>query len=126
MEFSHEPVLLNECIENLRINQDGIYVDATLGGAGHSLEIAKRLSRDGILIGIDRDEESIAAAREKLKEFDNVIYVKNNHDNISEVKPLEISQSLLLRVRQRGSSRNKTNEWKSPGYKKNIRRFADR
>ena len=58
MEFKHVPVLLNECIENLKIKPDGIYVDGTLGGAGHSYEIAKRLSSKGRLIGIDRDEEA--------------------------------------------------------------------
>ena len=51
--------MLNECIEGLNINPDGIYVDGTLGGAGHSKEIAKRLSKKGMLIGIDRDEEAL-------------------------------------------------------------------
>ena len=62
MEFKHKPVLLNECIEGLKIKPDGIYVDGTLGGAGHSKEIAKRLdSKKGLLIGIDRDEEALMA-----------------------------------------------------------------
>ena len=56
MEFKHIPVLLNECIEGLNINPDGIYVDGTLGGAGHSSQIIKKLSSKGMLIGIDRDE----------------------------------------------------------------------
>lgn len=82
MEFKHVPVLLNECIENLKIKPDGIYVDGTLGGAGHSYEIAKRLSSKGRLIGIDRDEEALKAAREKLKEFSNISYIHGNHDDI--------------------------------------------
>jgi len=77
--------MLNECIEGLNIKQDGIYVDGTLGGAGHSKEIAKRLSNKGILIGIDRDEEALSAAKENLEEFQNVKYIHNNHDNIKEI-----------------------------------------
>ena len=85
MEFQHKPVLLNECIEGLNIKKDGIYVDGTLGGAGHSKEILKRLSKNGKLIGIDRDEEALNAAKENLKEYQNVIYVHDNHDNIKEI-----------------------------------------
>ena len=69
MEFKHIPVLLNECINGLEIKPDGIYVDGTLGGAGHSSEIVKHLSTKGTLIGIDRDEEALKAASEKLKEY---------------------------------------------------------
>lgn len=85
MEFKHKPVLLQECIENLKINPDGIYIDGTLGGAGHSVEIAKRLSSRGLLIGIDRDEEALKAAKDKLKEYKNVKYVHGNHDEIKEI-----------------------------------------
>ncbi len=85
IEFNHVSVLLNECIENLNIKPDGIYVDGTMGGAGHSLEIVKKLSRKGMLIGIDRDEEALAVAKERLKEFNNVKYVHDNHDNIDEI-----------------------------------------
>lgn len=85
MEFKHKPVLLEECIENLNINPDGIYVDGTLGGAGHSFEIAKRLSSKGMLIGIDRDEDALKAAKERLKKFNNVQYVHGNHDEIKEI-----------------------------------------
>lgn len=85
MEFKHQPVMLQECIEGLKIKEKGIYVDGTLGGAGHSIEITKRLSEKGKLIGIDRDEEALKAAKEKLKDFSNVIYVHNNHDNIQEI-----------------------------------------
>ena len=85
MEFKHRPVMLMECIEGLDIKPNGIYVDGTLGGAGHSREIAKRLSEDGKLIGIDRDEEALEAAKENLKDFSNVIYVHDNHDNIKNI-----------------------------------------
>ena len=63
MEFKHEPIMLNECIENLMIKPDGVYVDGTIGGAGHSSEIIKRLSSKGLLIGIDRDKEALAASK---------------------------------------------------------------
>ena len=82
MEFKHIPVLLEPTIENLQINPEGIYVDGTLGGAGHSFYIAKSLSEKGGLIGIDRDLEAIGAAKQKLAEFKNVKYVNDNHDNI--------------------------------------------
>ena len=59
MEFQHKSVLLQECIDGLNIKPDGIYVDGTMGGAGHSKEIVKRISEKGLLIGIDRDEEAI-------------------------------------------------------------------
>lgn len=85
IEFNHVSVLLNECIENLNIKPDGIYVDGTMGGAGHSLEIVKKLSEKGMLIGIDRDEEALTVAKERLKEFNNVKYVHDNHDNIDEI-----------------------------------------
>lgn len=82
MEFNHKPVLLKECIEGLNIKKDGIYVDGTLGGAGHSKEIAKKLSSNGILIGIDRDKEALSAAKQNLSEFENVKYIHGNHDDI--------------------------------------------
>ena len=85
MRFEHKPVMLNECIEGLNIKANGIYVDGTLGGAGHSKEILKKLSNDGLLIGIDRDEEALKAAKENLMEFKNVKYIHNNHDNIKEI-----------------------------------------
>ena len=85
MEFKHKPVMLKECIDGLNIKPNGIYVDGTLGGAGHSMEIAKRLSENGLLIGIDRDEDALCAAKEKLKEFKNIKYVKDNHDNIKQI-----------------------------------------
>ena len=85
MEFKHEPVRLEECIKGLDIKKEGIYVDGTLGGAGHSKEILKRLSKKGRLIGIDRDEEALSAAKANLKEFENVTYIHDNHDNIKQI-----------------------------------------
>ena len=84
-EFEHIPVLLNECIEGLKIKEKGIYVDGTLGGAGHSFRIATKLNNTGTLVGIDRDAEAIQKAKETLKEFNNIIYVQDNHDNIKEI-----------------------------------------
>lgn len=85
MEFHHISVLLNECIESLNIKPDGIYVDGTLGGAGHSYEICKRLTT-GRLIGIDQDMNAINAATERLKEFkDKVTLVHSNFSNVKQV-----------------------------------------
>lgn len=85
MDFHHIPVLFEECLDGLCIDSSGIYVDGTLGGAGHSSAIAARLT-DGRLIGIDRDENAIAAASERLKPFaERVTIVKNNFSNIKQV-----------------------------------------
>ena len=93
MEFKHNPVLLKETIDGLNIKPNGIYVDGTLGGAGHSKEIIKRLDKNkGLLIGIDRDEEALVAAKENLRDFTNVKYIHSNHDNIKEIlKDLKIN-----------------------------------
>lgn len=85
MKFSHVSVLLNESIEALDIKPNGVYVDCTLGGGGHSYEILKRLSPTGTLIGIDQDNSALMAAREKLKEFDNVFYIHDNFYNIDNI-----------------------------------------
>ena len=85
MEFKHKPVLLEECIEGLNIKKDGIYVDGTLGGAGHSKEILNKLGNTGCLIGIDRDVEAIDAAKRNLENYTNVKYVYGNHDDIKEI-----------------------------------------
>ena len=69
MEFKHVPIMLDECIENLSIKPDGVYVDATLGGAGHSSKIAEQLNENGILIGIDKDITAINVSRERLKDY---------------------------------------------------------
>lgn len=86
MTFNHKSVLLNETIESLNIQPDGIYVDGTLGGAGHSSEICRRLGTNGRLIGIDQDGDAIAAASERLKEFgDKVTIVRDNYVNTPSV-----------------------------------------
>lgn len=85
MEFKHFSVMLEECIEMLDIKEDGIYVDCTLGGAGHSKEIIKKLSPKGRLIGIDQDLDALKAAKEKLRDFNNVTYVHNNFYNIKDI-----------------------------------------
>ena len=123
MEFKHKPVLLNECIEGLNIKTDGIYVDGTLGGAGHSREILKRIDpKQGLLIGIDRDEEALQAAKQNLSEYKNVKYIHGNHDNIKEIlENLEIEKvdgilldlgvsSYQLDERERGFSYLGSNE----------------
>ena len=81
-EFSHYSVLLGESIDALDIKPDGIYVDGTAGGGGHSYEIAKRLDKGGRLIAIDQDEDAIAAAGKRLSDFsDRVTIVRNNFSN---------------------------------------------
>ncbi len=86
MEFKHKSVLLNETIENLNIKPNGIYVDGTLGGAGHSLEICKRLNEEGRLIGIDQDEDAIRAASDRLSQYrDRVTIVRDNYQNFQSV-----------------------------------------
>ena len=86
MEFKHKSVLLDETIESLNIKPNGIYVDGTLGGGGHSYEIAKRLTDGGRLIGIDQDEDAIRAAKERLSEFaDRVTIVRDNYCNMPRV-----------------------------------------
>ena len=83
--FKHISVLLNECIEALNIKENGVYVDCTLGGAGHSSHILEHLSKDGMLVGIDQDKDALKAAKERLKEFANVKYVHNNFYNIGNI-----------------------------------------
>lgn len=85
MEFKHVSVLLNECIEALDIKENGIYVDCTLGGAGHSSQIATHLSKEGMLIGIDQDKDALSAAKKRLENFENVKYVHNNFYNIDSI-----------------------------------------
>ncbi|EOU1110237.1 TPA: 16S rRNA (cytosine(1402)-N(4))-methyltransferase RsmH [Clostridium perfringens] len=85
MEFKHVSVLLDECINALNIKEDGIYVDCTLGGAGHSSEIVKRLSSYGRLIGFDQDKDALKAAGERLKDYKNVTYVHSNFYAIYDV-----------------------------------------
>ena len=86
MEFVHKSIMLEEVIESLAIKPNGIYVDGTLGGAGHSSEIVKRLGEDGRLIGIDQDGEAIEAATKRLKPYkDKVTIVRSNYARMKEV-----------------------------------------
>ena len=86
MEFKHTSVLLYETVDGLNVKPDGIYVDGTLGGGGHSYEICKRLSAGGRLIGIDQDDAAIAAATQRLEEFaDKVTIVRSNYCNMTSV-----------------------------------------
>ena len=93
MEFKHKSVLLDACIENLQIRPDGIYVDGTLGGGGHSYEICRHLSEKGRLIGIDQDAAAIEAAGKRLEEFaDKVTIVRSNYCSMrTELAKLGIS-----------------------------------
>ncbi len=86
MTFQHYSVLLQETIEGLKIRPDGIYVDGTLGGGGHALEVAKQLTAGGRLIGIDQDADAIQAASARLQDYsDRVSIVRNNYENFHQV-----------------------------------------
>ncbi len=88
MEFAHKPVLLEECLELLNIRGNGVYIDATLGGAGHSSEILRRLGPEGLLIGIDQDKNAINAAASRLSAVDTkgaFIIENTNFENLREV-----------------------------------------
>ena len=84
MEFSHIPVLKNETIELLNIKDNGIYVDGTIGGAGHSKAIEQK-AKIKMLVGIDQDIEALETAKKNLSDYDNVIFVNDNFKNIDEV-----------------------------------------
>ena len=102
MEFSHKSVLLDECIEALAIKPDGIYLDGTLGGAGHSYEIVRRLEEGGRLIGVDRDTVALTAATQRLRDYaDRVTTV---HSNFCRVH--EILDELEIEGRKRAAYRN--------------------
>lgn len=100
MEFHHKSVLLEEVIEYLKIKPDGIYVDGTLGGAGHSLRIAKQLTSGGRLIGIDQDADALLAAGERLKENqDKVTLIHDNYCNMKKAlkeNGIEKADGILL------------------------------
>ena len=85
MEFKHRSVMLYETVDGLNVKENGIYVDCTLGGAGHSLEVLKRLNGTGKLIGIDQDADALKAAKERLKDYGNVTYIHSNFENIKEI-----------------------------------------
>lgn len=85
-EFKHQPVLVNEVIDYLNIKPAGVYVDATLGGAGHASQIAKRLNEDGLLIGIDQDQTAIQAGKEKLRNVSPTVrLVRSNFTALPEI-----------------------------------------
>ena len=94
MEFKHTSVLFHECMEGLNIKEDGIYVDGTLGGGGHSSGICERLGSEGLLIGIDRDQDALNAAQERLKDYPcRKIFVQSNYSDIKDVlEELEIDE----------------------------------
>ncbi len=85
MKFSHIPVLLDECILGLNINPDGIYIDCTAGGGGHSFAIAERLSPKGRLIALDRDPDAVKAASKRLAEFNNVVVIHRNYSELDNI-----------------------------------------
>ena len=85
MEYNHVSVLLEEALNGLNIEPGGIYADGTLGGGGHSKAIVKRLSPDGKLVAIDRDEFALGYAKEILAEWENIYFVKNNFSNIQAI-----------------------------------------
>lgn len=87
MEFEHVPVLFNECMEALNIREDGIYVDGTTGGGGHSSGIASHLSKEGLLIAVDRDTEALNASAKRLSEYE--CKVKMLHTNYSDTAAIE-------------------------------------
>ena len=93
MEFKHKSVLLKETIDNLNVKSDGIYVDGTLGGAGHALEVCKLLSATGRFIGIDQDDAAIKAATERLREYkDQTTIIRSNYCSmVPELKKRGIS-----------------------------------
>ena len=94
MEFKHVSVLFDECMEGLNIKPDGIYVDGTLGGGGHSSGICERLGPNGTLIGIDRDQDALNAASKRLEKYNcNKIFVQSNYSDIASVlEELEIDE----------------------------------
>ncbi len=97
MEFQHKPIMLEECIEFLNIRPDGIYVDGTLGGGGHSSEILRRLGPEGLLIGLDQDENAIKAAKSRLLNISTkakVIVEHTNFENIREVLKVQKKDSV--------------------------------
>ncbi len=85
MEFIHKPIMLNEILSGLDIKPDGIYIDCTIGGAGHSKEIVKRLNEHGLLIGIDKDQDALDVCKERLAGHNNVKLVKADFKDIESV-----------------------------------------
>lgn len=95
MELRHESVLLNECIQGLNIKPDGVYVDGTLGGGGHSLAICEKLGPEGMLVGIDQDAFALKKAKERLKDVRcKTVFVRDNFQNIGAI----IEENVLGKV----------------------------
>ena len=93
MEFKHKSVLLEDTIEGLNIKPDGIYVDGTLGGAGHAREVCKKLSAKGRFIGIDQDQDAIIAASERLAAYPQATIIRSNYCYmVNELKNLGIQK----------------------------------
>ena len=99
MEFNHYSVLLEEVLENLNIKPDGIYLDGTLGGAGHSFHIAEKLTEGGHLYGTDQDEDAINAATKRLEPFaDRVTVIRDNYENaVKRLRELGVTSMLITR-----------------------------
>lgn len=98
-EFKHIPVLLNEVIDGLKIKKDGIYVDCTIGGGGHSEQILNRLSSKGHLYGIDKDEDALLACKERLKGYENLTLIHSDYKDAHEIlleKGVESFDGLLI------------------------------
>ena len=116
MEFKHTSVLLQECIDGLNIRPDGLYIDGTLGGGGHSFEIAKRLTQGGVLIGIDQDEEALAAAGERLSVYsDRVRLVHDNYENMENAERSFLEETSLSAVQNAVEPEKEGDRKKCPG-----------
>src|SRR5690554_4814010 len=86
MEFRHESVLLQECLEGLNVKPDGVYVDGTLGGGGHSVHICGKLSPKGLLVGIDQDDYALSRGKQRLSQVScRTVFVRDNFQNIRSI-----------------------------------------
>ena len=85
MEYKHISIMIDEILSGLNIKPDGIYLDCTIGGAGHSLQIIKKLNDKGLLIGIDKDKEAIDVCKTRLKDYKNVILEKSDFKDIAQI-----------------------------------------
>ena len=83
--MEHISILLNEAVAGLNIKENGVYVDCTLGGGGHSLEILKKLNGSGLLIGIDQDDFALEYSKKRLNDYNNIIFVKNNFSELDNI-----------------------------------------
>ena len=117
MEFKHKSVLLEETIDGLNIKPDGIYVDGTLGGAGHASEVCRRLSAKGRFIGIDQDQDAIVAASERLSAYgDRVQIIRSNYCYMAnELKNLGIQKvdGIVLDLDRKSTRLNSSHKHRS-------------